>query len=284
MPLVLRRNTRPCQRIRLFGIVPNVLGPLSLDEICQLDIEVNDQAAKLGDWFSVQDGDRNEIVLQGDVSACDSIGGMINGRLKVESSVGDMLAERMSGGEIEVDGSTGRFACGKLKGGVVQVQGDCGPYAASAPTGQSRGMSGGVLVIHGNCDQWLATRMRRGLVVVYGNVAAGCASRMIAGTVVLCKHAIQPLGAHMVRGTILMLGPETTYLAPPGFTTPENTELSYLPILMSEVDRYLPAALKATKTPATVWRSLGDRLNQGLGEIIWSGQAHVAENHLVAHS
>ncbi len=283
--LTLRRKERTSPRIRLYGIVPNALGPLSLFEISRMAIEVDGQPSELGQWFDVQEGDRDRLVLEGDLQNCDSIGGgMQLGQMTVQSSVGDHLAQRMRGGALTVNGSAGSYACGEMTGGQVEIHGNCGPYAASAIPGQQRGMAGGICVIHGDAGPWLATRMRRGLVVVLGDIAAGCASRMIAGTIVVCGHVQQPVGSGMARGTIVVHGPSSNCSVPSGFTAPEHTELSYFRILMSEVSEFLPEQKQLTPYPATVWRSLGDRVQRGLGEIIWTSDVRVDDADVMAHA
>jgi formylmethanofuran dehydrogenase subunit C len=283
-PLTIRLPQTGPKNVNLNGIVPNQLHELSISEIAQLAIEVNDRPALLGDHCQVIDGDRDELAFEGDLSRCDYIGGGLTaGRITVESNVGDFLAGRMSGGRIEVRGSAGRFAGSGLRGGTVDISGDCGEYAAAATPGAERGMNGGVLVIRGNCDQWLATRMRRGTVVVHGRTAAACASRMIAGTLVLCGPVEFPLAANMARGTILMLGPRVVCNAPSGFTDPENTELSFLRILMNDIAPHLPTSLRTAPLPATVFRSLGDCITSGLGEVIWLNARLDKETTTVAH-
>ncbi len=269
-PLTLHFPSTGSQHLNLSGIVPNQLSDLSLSEIKQLTIEVNHRPTQLGDHCDVTGGTRDELVLEGDLSNCDYVGGgLTSGRISVAGKVGDFLADQMTGGRIEVAGSAGRFAGSGLRGGVVNIAGDCGEYAASAPPGATRGMNGGVLVIRGNCDQWLATRMRRGTLVVHGSTAAACATRMIAGTLALCGPVNFPLAANMARGTILMLGHQVVCTAPAGFTDPEHTELSFLRLLLNDLATYLPEHLQSDRIPPIVFRSLGDRVNRGLGEVIW---------------
>jgi len=281
-PLTIRFPSTASHRLNLFGIVPNQLGNQALTAIQQLSIEVNDRPTQLGNHCEVIDGVRDELVLEGDLSGCDYVGGGLNsGRISIDGSVGDFLADRMTGGRIEVAGSAGRFAGSGLRGGIVNIAGDCGEYAASAAPGATRGMNGGVLVIRGNCDQWLATRMRRGTIIVHGRTAAACATRMIAGTLALCGPVDFPLAANMARGTILMLGHQVVCTAPPGFTDPEHSELSFLQILINDIAPYLPERIRIARTPPVVFRALGDRVNRGLGEIIWiNTRFNHADTHL----
>lgn len=283
--VTIRCNKDERYRFDLFGIVPNRLNGLSIDAIRALPIRVNDRPDVLGGWFTVEDGDQSQVCLVGDLSHCDYIGGGLeSGKIIVEGDAGDFLADGMLGGEIEVSGSVGRYACSGLRGGAVTISGSCGEFAAASPPGVSRGMSGGTLVVRGNCDRWLATRMRRGIVVVHGNVAAGCANRMIAGTLVLCGEVAEPLATQMMRGTILLLGSSAICRAPAGFTPPENAELSYLRLLLNEIAPLLPNRKLLDDFPKSVWRSLGDRVNQGLGEIIWGTATLPTQEKLVAHA
>lgn len=257
------------QRINLFGVVPNRLANLTWSQIQQLPIESDELTRPLREWFEVIEGDRTSIRFVGDFSNCDHLGGGLeNGTVQVDGDAGDFVADRMTGGKLTVSGSVGRYACSRLRGGIVSV-GDCGNYAASANPGAALGMNGGILVVRGNCGPWLATRMRRGTVIVHGDVAAGCASRMIAGTLILCGLVAEPLAANMNRGTILLLGPTADCSAPAGFTDPEHSELSYLQLLMNAAAPFLPSQNLSEGFPRTVWRSMGDRVNGGLGEIIW---------------
>ena len=276
--LTLRPATPLLRRIDLFGIVPKRVKDLPLSEILRLPIRIDERAAVVGDYFEVVDGERATIAFDGDLSNCDYVGGGLDGgRILVTGSVGDFLADRMCDGVIEVGGSANRFAGSGLRGGLVRVAGDCGKYAAAAAPGAKRGMNGGVLVVSGNCDQWLATRMRRGTVIVHGSVAAACASRMIAGTLALCGHVEFPLAANMARGSILLLGHQVGCTSPAGFTDPERTELSYLRILINDIAAYLPNRIRSERVPAVVFRAMGDRVNRGLGEIIWLSNTRAAK-------
>lgn len=284
-PLCIRLSNVESRRVNLYGVVPNHFDKATIEEIRSLPILVDDQPATLGEVSTVIDGERDAIVFEGDLSRCDCVGGgLANGRVVVHSDVGDFLGERMTGGHVEINGSAGRFTCTSLMGGLVQVLGDCGEYAASAATGSKRGMNGGTLVIHGDCGEWLGTRMRRGTVVVHGRTAAACASRMIAGTLVLCGSVDYPLAADMQRGTILMLGHQVVCTAPDGFTDPEHTELSFLRMLLNSVAAHLPASLQSIQSPTVVFRSIGDRINCGQGEVIWVNMNSRSVEEAIAHA
>jgi len=272
------KNTPPkYTRMHLSGITPTRLSALTIEEITQLEIQVDEQAQPLGDWWEVSrpstsDPSREVLHFEGDCSRCDAIGGgMQGGSLEVHGHVGDDLGKGMQSGTLLVHGHAGRFAAAELRGGQIEIQGNAGEYAAAAAPGQSRGMRGGLLIVHGACDRWLGARMRRGMVIARGPVAAGCAARMLAGTIVLADTVESPLGCGMRRGTIIMTAPnkfDTAQLLP-GFTVGEQCELSYLPLLWNAIAKHLPPQTLTQLGQERPLRSLGDRAQHGLGECIW---------------
>ncbi len=258
-------------RIDLQHIVPDRLLELTVPDIEQLSIGVEGLPARLGDFLCVRDGRRDKLRFLGDFTMCERVGGgMLSGELTIEGSVGDYLACQMHGGQLKVVGSAGRYAAASLRGGVVEIDGDVGDYAAAAEPHALRGMNGGTLVIHGRAGQWLSSSMRRGLVVVHGPIGAGCASRMIAGTLVAANAVELPLGFGMSRGTLLLLEPTPAVLAEGivGFTPPEPSSLSFLPLLLNEICKFLPPAFAANLDSRRWKRSLGDRAEAGLAELL----------------
>jgi formylmethanofuran dehydrogenase subunit C len=264
-------------RMHLGGITPTRLSALSIAEITQLEIQVDEQPQPLGEWWEVSRPTAaaspcDVLHLEGDCSRCDGIGGgMQGGILEVHGNVGDDLGEGMRSGTLIVHGHAGRFAAAELRGGQIEIHGNAGEYAAAAAPGQSRGMRGGLLIVHGACDRWLGARMRRGMVIARGPVAAGCAARMLAGTIVLSDTVESPLGCGMRRGTIIMTAPthvDTAQLLP-GFTVGEQCELSYLPLLWNAIAKHLPPHTLPQLGQERPLRSLGDRTQHGLGECIW---------------
>lgn len=269
--------------VSLKGVVPQALQSLSVAQISDLPVAVGESTQPLGSLFEIQDAGRDKLVFRGDLSNCSHVGGgMQSGLLEVEGSVGDFLAAGMAGGDLRVNGNAGRFAFSQLLGGSVAVAGNVGEYAAGVAPGQTTGMRGGQAIVGGSADRWLATRMRRGTVVVHGSVAAGAASRMIAGTLLVCGHCAQPLGAGMRRGTIILaesLTGEAQLAEMPGFTSPEPTELAFLPLLLRSLQPVLPQQIARAALRAEPRRAIGDRANEGLGEIFWlvAGQPDAVE-------
>ncbi|MCC6511724.1 MAG: formylmethanofuran dehydrogenase subunit C [Pirellulaceae bacterium] len=257
------------QRMDLHGIVPDRVLPLSVGDLAKLPISVSGRACPLAEVFEISDGQRDRLVLRGALASADRVGGgMREGLLIVESSVGHRLADRMSGGELCVCGDAGHYASAQQRGGLVTISGNVGDFCAAAPPNSRRGMQGGQCLVEGSAGQFLAYRMRRGTVVIGGNVAEGCAASMVAGTVVLFGEFPFPLAVGMRRGTVIVVGADK----PPmhvGFTPLESIELSYLPLLFDSLRTKLTADQMRLLTEAETYRALGDRASGGLGEVLW---------------
>ena len=71
--------------------------------------------------------------------------------------------------------------------------------------GEMAGMSGGVVIVHGDAGARAGDRLRRGLIVVEGRSGKDAGSRMIAGTLVLRGKVAGAPGPLMRRGTIVLL-------------------------------------------------------------------------------
>ncbi len=73
------------------------------------------------------DGARDNLLLAGDLSTADRVGGgMRQGTLIVDSDVGVALAEQMQQGALIVNGHAGEYACSQLRGGRVRISKRCG--------------------------------------------------------------------------------------------------------------------------------------------------------------
>lgn len=256
-------------RLDLYGLVPDRVLGLDVASIAQLPIGIDGRAAIVQELFEIIDGPRDTLLLTGDLSQADRVGGgMLQGTLTVESDVGSALAENMRQGDLIIHGRAGEYACSQLRGGRVRITKDVGDYCGAAPTGSRRGMRGGSVVIEGSAGRFLGYRMRRGTLHVRGDVAEGCGSSMIAGSILIGGAVATPLAVAMRRGTVVLFGTTTPQL-PIGFTPFEPVKLSFLPLLLSQAEPDLSPNCREN-LPKGIWhRSLGDRASEGLGEILW---------------
>ncbi len=266
--------------IDLSSLVPNTLMDRTVNEIAKMTLATSNGTVPLGEIFSICDGHRDEILVRGLTRKFCHVGGQLkSGRMLVDGSVGDNLANGMTGGQLTLTGDAGDYAFSGMSGGTAVVKGSCGEHAASSVDPMATGMLGGVAVVEGNCGKWAANRMRRGTLVVHGNLAAGAAARMIAGTIVVCGAIDEPLGAGMRRGTIVVISNECSPCRYAGFTQPENTELSFLPLLLKSVAPKLPENCVPRITRVAM-RSIGDRTTNGLAELIWLAEPEATEAHV----
>ncbi|MBX3420897.1 MAG: formylmethanofuran dehydrogenase subunit C [Pirellulaceae bacterium] len=281
LTLMLKHTIPDGLRLQLGAIVPHRLQSLSVAEIARHVVTTDDERTTVGDWFDIADGNRNLLILQGDLARCDGIGQSMNGgQLHVVGSVGHFLADGMKAGVLTVQGNAGLYAAGGLRGGHVLISGNADDYLAAAAPGRRHGMRGGTVLVSGNVGCWAASRMRYGTVVVHGDIELGLALRMITGTVVGCGAVDPRLGCGMRRGTLLFSRVDSAATSaehgPAGFTQPESSELSFLPMLLKQLHPLLPQPLaqRLQQVPFCDWprradRSLGDTSSGGLGEVIW---------------
>ena len=268
LTLKLNREGVTSGRLDLSGVVPDRLLSASKEEIARFEVDTDRGRACLDELFSIEDGSRDRLILSGDLSRADAVGGeMREGLMVVQGSVGRCAAQRMRGGHLIIQGDAGDFACGSLMGGWVAIAGNVGDYAAGAVPGTRRGMRGGKLHVRGRAGRFLGSRMRRGTVVVEGSIDQGAASAMIAGTIVCCRVPKAPLGVGMKRGTLLILAHEQPELHA-GFTALEPTRLSYIYLLLDSLRDELPHVDTVKLSRATWLRAVGDRASGGMGELV----------------
>lgn len=257
------------RRVDLRGIVPDRLAELSLDQIAELSITCQARLVRLGELFAIEDGSRETLLLKGDLSSADNVGGgMRTGRLIVEGPVGNAVGADMRGGHLIVHGDAGDYVATGMRGGYVEIAGSANDYCAGARPGTRRGMRGGLLRVSGSVGRFLGYRMRRGTVVVGGKVDRGCANSMIAGTIVCLDQLTGPIGIGMHRGTLISLSTSAPELHS-GFTQPEPIRLSYLYLLFDALRPQLPGVDVERLAKQPMWRALGDRASGGIGELLW---------------
>jgi formylmethanofuran dehydrogenase subunit C len=161
----------------------------------------------VGDLFTVEGQDSDDILVEGDLSHVKKIGlGMSRGRITVRGDVGLHLGAYMRGGEILVEGHAGDWVGAHMQGGRIWVKGDAGHLVGAAYRGEKRGMNGGLIVVEGSAGQEVGARMRRGLIVVLGDVGPFAGVQMIAGSIFVFGRLGARAGVGMRRGSIVAFG------------------------------------------------------------------------------
>jgi formylmethanofuran dehydrogenase subunit C len=177
-------------------------------EIAKLPLHHGNQAAVVGDFFTVKGGCSDQAVLEGDLARVKGIGAaMSGGLLRIEGNVGMHVGARMTGGRIEVRGDADDWAGAEMTGGLIWIRGRAGNRAGGAYRGSKHGMKGGVLLVEGNAGHEIGGYMRRGLVVVGGDVEDFAGARLSSGTVLVLGGAGLRTGGGMKRGTIVVHRP-----------------------------------------------------------------------------
>lgn len=214
--------------------------PIEADSICpdhfigrsQAEIEAlpafyGRRKVTLGDLFTVEGEDSDQILVEGDLRHVKKIGQrMTRGRIIVRGDVGLHLGAYMRGGEILVEGNAGDWAGAHMQGGRIWIKGNAGHLIGAAYRGEKRGMNRGVIVVEGDAGQEIGAQMRRGLIVVLGAVGDFAGAKMIAGSIFVFGRLGARVGAGMKRGTIVAFGDDGELL--PTF----RCECRYQPVFL----------------------------------------------------
>jgi formylmethanofuran dehydrogenase subunit C len=207
-PLTLTLKERPHVPLEAEVLSPDVLAPLSHDEVRALPVVLGKRQYRVDDFFEVEGAGGDEVEIRGDAGRVKWIGrGMTRGRITVSGNAGMHLGAHMKGGTIEVSGNASDWVGAEMKCGLIRVRGNAGGQLGAAYRGSLSGMKGGTIVVEGSAGIEIGMRMRRGVIAVKGPVRDFAGLQMKGGTIVLMGGAEVRTGAWMVRGTIVSLTP-----------------------------------------------------------------------------
>ncbi len=250
------------------GLQPSLLASMTRDEIRALKLAYDSRFVRLDELFEVIGEPSDHLVLEGDCTEITHIGKRLKqGSILVRGNAGSDVASLMDGGKVEVVGNCGDRLATNMRNGLVVVRGSAGDYVAGPSVGQRKGMQGGDCIVLGSVGVRAAERMRRGTLFVGGSAGDYGAAQMIAGTViVMCELGSQWAGG-MKRGSIILSRPtDETFAAE--LTPAREFELSFLPLIWNHLKNLVGEI--GVKIPSSRWatRRIGDRANQGLGEVL----------------
>jgi len=261
----LQLKNAPDVPVEAEAICPDRFAGRSPAEIGSLPVAYGNQRACLGDFFTIGDDGRQEVVVAGDLRGITMIGaGMSVGLITVHGDAGMHLGAGMRGGRIVVHGNAADWAGAEMRGGQIFIHGHAGHGVGAGYRGSPKGMNRGLIVVDGNTGDETGSAMRRGLIVVGGGTGDYPGAFMIAGTVLVFGRLGGRPGAGSKRGTILAgrageLLPSYRYAC------------CYAPVFVSLMLRYL--AGEGVDVPAA-WRDArfrrycGDLTALGKGEIL----------------
>jgi formylmethanofuran dehydrogenase subunit C len=245
------------------ALTPDLIAPLSHDQVCALPVMHGKRQCRLDDFFTVDGGGADELELHGDLGRVKWIGrGMTQGRLKVVGNAGMHLGAFMKGGSIEVTGNASDWAGAEMRGGMIRIRGQAGGQIGAAYRGSMSGMNGGTILVDGGAGMEVGMRMKRGLIAVGGPVRDFAGLQMKGGTIVLLRGGELRTGAWMMRGTIVTLQPVALL---PTF----SRACTYLPTFLRVYAKHLAGlGLSLPLAGGAYDRYVGDGAMPGKGEIL----------------
>jgi formylmethanofuran dehydrogenase subunit C len=199
---------RPHVPLEAEVLTPDVIAPLSHDEVRALPVVLGKRQYRVDDFFTVDGGGSDELEIRGDAGRVKWIGrGMTRGRITIDGNAGMHLGAYMKGGTIEVTGNASDWIGAEMTEGLIRIHGNAGGQLGAAYRGSTSGMRGGTILVGGSAGMEIGMRMRRGLIAVKGPVRDFAGLQMKAGSIFLLGGAEVRTGAWMMRGTIVSLKP-----------------------------------------------------------------------------
>lgn len=255
----------PARQVNLSALIPSRLAGLSLGDIEKLAIGSGEGALTVGDVFAVSGTPGDSLVISGSSPQFDFVGGGLDdGTVVVEGSVGNLAGRGMTGGKLEIQGDAGAFLGSTARGGLIHVKGSAGDFAGGIWIGDKFGMLGGIAVVEGNVGARAGERMRRGTIIARGAFGPAAGSRMVGGTLWTESGFGAGPGPLLRRGTLI--APKVDSFLPT-FSDCGWHDLVVLNILSRYVTQTL-GALAPKPLPPKVRKFAGDRATIGKGEIL----------------
>jgi len=198
--------------VEVENISPDVFANLSLDEIKKLEVYEGNRKRALGELFEVSEEEGEGeivVVLNGDFSKVCRVGeGMSFGEILVSGNLGSFAGYKMRGGKITVKGNVGGWLGAHMVKGTIEVFGDAGDHVGASLRGlrKGKGMSGGLIVIHGNAGAEVGAGMVKGTIIVEGNCGPLPGYAMMGGNILIKGNCPGKAGARMTGGKIVVCG------------------------------------------------------------------------------
>lgn len=265
--LVQIQSTR--QRLDCRGLLPAQLDTMTITEIQRLPLRAGKQRLPLAELFTVEHSDDGVCALQLQTldGRLDYLGAnLAEGRIEVTGDTGDYTGRAMQGGELIIQGSCADYAGSGLGGGMLSISGNAGRGLGAPGAGERQGQRGGIIHVRGNAGERAGERMRRGMLIIEGDAGRLLGYRMIAGTIYAGGRVAERAGYDMRRGTLLLRRPPDS-ISPTLRANGRHT-LSFLRLLIGELQHVAGADLGLSLASTTVTRFLGDTAANGRGELL----------------
>jgi len=196
---------------------PDMFAGKTIAEIRAISVREGNTVVKLEDVFDVSGPEKApenpgqiEIRISGDGTAKIRYLGykMAGGKIVVKGVAGPLTGYKMRDGTIVVEGGARGWLGVKMKGGTIEVFGDASDFVGSKLQGEAagKGMTGGMIIIHGNAGSNVGAGMAGGTIVVEGSVRHLAGAKMAGGNIVIHGNCGRFTGARMTRGRIVVAG------------------------------------------------------------------------------
>jgi formylmethanofuran dehydrogenase subunit C len=263
--IVLTLKEPPSLALEAEVLSPDVLAPLTNEEIRSLPLFLGRKQVPVGDVFTVEGAGGDRVEIRGDASKVKWIGrGMTRGCLTITGDTGMHLGAFMTGGSIEVTGSVSDWLGAEMSGGLIRVHGDAGDHVGAAYRGGLTGMRDGTILVEGSAGLEVGRRMKRGTIAVGGTVRELAGLQMKGGTILVRRGADLRAGALMVRGTIVSLAPISIL---PTFAYASTCTPTFLRVYARHLAT-LGFDVPCDEQVGTYRRYVGDSSVPGKGEIL----------------
>ena len=228
------------------------------------------------DWFELTGSAKDDHCLKVDANniRIDDFGNSLSlernspKRIVVDGSLGNYVANGMTGGEIVVEGNVGDYAARGMRGGKLIVKGSAGDYLATPLPCKKHGMNGGEIMIHGHAGDHTAFRMRRGLIYIGGNTGDRLACNMLAGTILVGGRVGRDIALGNKRGSLVFLADENSLQQFAGYCRANTYSPGWLKIYLKYVKETFKVDSLADGNRLQFLRYSGDVLELGKGEIL----------------
>ncbi len=227
--VTLKLKRAPSVPVFAEQLTPENLAGKKEDEIAEVPLLEGAVKTSLGELFEVEVSEVSsnpedlEVQILGDLSRFRYVGrGMKTGSITIEGGGGFYVGEEMAGGSITVKGDVLGWAGSAMKGGLLEVFGYGGDYLAAPYRGETVGMKGGRINIHGDVGVNAGLRMAGGAIHIEGSAGEFLGHGMLGGEILVQGDCGLRLGAEMKGGRIVVLGKIAGLM--PSFTYSEIRE------------------------------------------------------------
>ena len=211
--VILKLKSKPKVPVFAEQLTTENLAGKKAEEICEIPLFEGAVKTRLGELFEVEAPEVSpnpqdlEVQILGDLSRFRYVGrGMKAGNMVIEGGGGFYLGEEMAGGSITVKGDVLGWTGSAMRGGLIEVFGHGGDYLAAPYRGETVGMRGGRIIVHGNVGVNTGLLMAGGSIRVEGSAGAFLGHGMLGGEILVQGDCGLRLGAEMKGGRIVVLG------------------------------------------------------------------------------